>query len=327
MAEVYDAGVARGGFARKLAILWSLYFVQGLPFGFQATALPVYLRAAGVSLAGVGFATALALPWSLKIFGAPFVDRFGSARFGPRRSWIVPLQLGLLACCAVAALVPPERGLAPHPLARPRHEPVRRHHGRRRRRARRRPARAARAGAGQHRAGRGLQGRDAHRRRPPGVGERQHRLGRPLRRHGGARRPLLRRSPCSGTSAGCRAPPVSRRSCTRGSPTCWPCYGAAFRPAAGCGCCSSSAPTSWARPWPTSCSSPSSYDAGFAAEQIGLWVGTWGMLLLDRRLGRRRPARQPRAAAARGRHRREPARRRRRRGVVAVAGRRRRRRA
>ena len=102
--------------ARKLGVLWSLYFVQGLPFGFQATALPVYLRAAGVSLAGVGLATALALPWSLKVFFAPLVDRYGSARFGARRSWIAPLQLGLLACCAAAALVPPgstERGLAP----------------------------------------------------------------------------------------------------------------------------------------------------------------------------------------------------------------------
>src|SRR5687767_6318696 len=101
---------------RKLGVLWTLYFVQGLPFGFQATALPVYLRAAGVSLAVVGMATALALPWALKIFFAPLVDRYGSARFGARRSWILPLQLGLLACCAAAALVPPvplERSLAP----------------------------------------------------------------------------------------------------------------------------------------------------------------------------------------------------------------------
>lgn len=99
--------------ARKLGILWTLYFVQGLPFGFQATALPVYLRDAGVSLAGVGLATALSLPWSLKILFAPLVDRYGGHRLGRRRAWILPLQLGLLGCCAVAALVPPERGLVP----------------------------------------------------------------------------------------------------------------------------------------------------------------------------------------------------------------------
>ncbi len=97
---------------RKLGILWALYFVQGLPFGFQATALPVYLRDAGVSLTGIGLATALSVPWMLKVFWAPLVDRYSSPRLGRRRSWILPLQLCLAAACALAALVPPSRGLA-----------------------------------------------------------------------------------------------------------------------------------------------------------------------------------------------------------------------
>ena len=59
----YDPPVAqRPRILGKLGILWTLYFVQGLPFGFQATALPVYLRDAGMSLTGIGLATALALP-------------------------------------------------------------------------------------------------------------------------------------------------------------------------------------------------------------------------------------------------------------------------
>lgn len=97
----------------KLGILWLLYFVQGLPFGFQATALPVYLRTAGMSLEGVGLATALALPWSLKLFWAPLVDRYGHVEIGRRKSWIVPLQALLALVCLAAALVPPDRGLAP----------------------------------------------------------------------------------------------------------------------------------------------------------------------------------------------------------------------
>jgi len=105
--------VPRSGRLGKLGILWTLYFVQGLPFGFQATALPVYLRSAGVSLQAVGLATALSLPWSLKIFWAPLVDRYGGGRFGRRKSWILPLQLLLAATCAVAALVPPHEGVAP----------------------------------------------------------------------------------------------------------------------------------------------------------------------------------------------------------------------
>ena len=105
--------MARSGRLNKFGILWTLYFVQGLPFGFQATALPVYLRTAGMSLEGVGLATALSLPWSLKILWAPLVDRYGGGRFGRRKSWILPLQLLLAVTCVVAALVPPHEGLTP----------------------------------------------------------------------------------------------------------------------------------------------------------------------------------------------------------------------
>jgi PAT family beta-lactamase induction signal transducer AmpG len=85
-----------------LPLLSLLYFVQGLPFGFQATALPVYLRAEHVSLEAIGLTTALALPWSLKALWAPFVDRHFSAKWGRRKSWILPMQL-LLALAAAGA--------------------------------------------------------------------------------------------------------------------------------------------------------------------------------------------------------------------------------
>src|SRR6478736_5997567 len=93
---------------RKLALLALLYFVQGLPFGFQATALPVLLRQEGVSLPAIGLLSLLSLPWSFKVFAAPLVDRFGIAAFGRRKTWIVPLQGGLaLSCFAAAAVVLP----------------------------------------------------------------------------------------------------------------------------------------------------------------------------------------------------------------------------
>ncbi len=97
--------------ARKLGVLWTLYFVQGLPFGFQATALPIYLRASGASLTAIGFTSALALPWMFKVFWSPLVDRFGSSEFGRRRSWILPLQILLALCCFAGALVTSESNL------------------------------------------------------------------------------------------------------------------------------------------------------------------------------------------------------------------------
>jgi MFS family permease len=91
-------------------LLGTLYFSQGLPFGFFTQSLPVLLREAGVSLAGIGLVNLLALPWALKFLWAPLVDRTAP---GPRgkRGWILPLQLltamALLACAAME----PEGGM------------------------------------------------------------------------------------------------------------------------------------------------------------------------------------------------------------------------
>ncbi len=74
-------------------ILFSLYWAQGLPVGFMTHALPVILRAQGVSLAHIGGFGLLMLPWSIKIFWAPLVDKFGHQKLGHYRSWIIPTQL------------------------------------------------------------------------------------------------------------------------------------------------------------------------------------------------------------------------------------------
>jgi MFS family permease len=95
----------------KLALLSALYFVQGMPYGFQATALPIYLRTHGVSVGAIGFVGLLSLPWMLKALWAPLVDRYGSGRLGRRRSWILPLQASLAAICALAAFVPVQGAL------------------------------------------------------------------------------------------------------------------------------------------------------------------------------------------------------------------------
>ena len=74
-------------------LLFSLYWAQGLPVGFMTHALPVILRAQGVSLAHIGGFGLLMLPWSVKVFWAPLVDRYGVKTQGHYRSWIIPLQL------------------------------------------------------------------------------------------------------------------------------------------------------------------------------------------------------------------------------------------
>ena len=87
----------------RIVLLFSLYLSQGLPFGYQATALPVYLREHGLSLTLIGFSTVLAAPWFLKVFWAPVLDTYWNSKIGRRRSWIIPLQTLLFVSITAAS--------------------------------------------------------------------------------------------------------------------------------------------------------------------------------------------------------------------------------
>ncbi|MGH9750328.1 MAG: MFS transporter [Candidatus Polarisedimenticolia bacterium] len=77
----------------KLFWVSVLYFAEGLPFGIVYDVLPVYFRQHGVSLKEIGFMFFLTLPWTVKVFWSPLVDRFGE-----RRTWVT-------LCCAAMASV------------------------------------------------------------------------------------------------------------------------------------------------------------------------------------------------------------------------------
>ena len=88
--------------ARIYLSLGALYVVQGLPFGFQATALPVMMRERGASLTTIGLLSLLSLPWALKPLWAPWLERGDGD--GVRRRWILRAQLGLMMSCLLGAV-------------------------------------------------------------------------------------------------------------------------------------------------------------------------------------------------------------------------------
>lgn len=93
--------------AWKLGLLGLLYFIQGVPFGFQSKGLKLLLADdASVPMTAVTLLGLLSLPWTIKPVWAPLVDRYGSHTFGRRKSWIVPL-MALLALALVAAAFTP----------------------------------------------------------------------------------------------------------------------------------------------------------------------------------------------------------------------------
>ncbi|MDG2308781.1 MAG: MFS transporter [Candidatus Binatia bacterium] len=87
---------------RKLWWVSVLYFAEGFPFGIAIDNLPVYFRVHGVSLADIGLMSLLGAPWTLKVFWAPLVDRYGE-----RRHWIAASLASMAALLAVLPLLDP----------------------------------------------------------------------------------------------------------------------------------------------------------------------------------------------------------------------------
>lgn len=93
--------------ATKLKWIAILYFAEGLPFGIAYDVWPVYFRTHGVSLTAIGLMSLLSLPWSLKLFWAPAVDRWGQ-----RQHWVVfPLCLLGLSTAILPAFHPGQPGV------------------------------------------------------------------------------------------------------------------------------------------------------------------------------------------------------------------------
>lgn len=92
----------------RLACFFLLYITEGVPIGFAATAMAAQMRRMGLGPAEIGaFVGALYLPWAFKWAAGPVVDVFRSQRFGPRRAWILTMQVLMVLTLAVAASLDP----------------------------------------------------------------------------------------------------------------------------------------------------------------------------------------------------------------------------
>ena len=93
-------------------LLTALYVTQYLGIGFLFIGLTAILRDQGVSLEQLGAVQALGLVWALKFAWSPLVDRFGSARLGHYRGWLLLWQpLMVITLLAMAFIEPSERTL------------------------------------------------------------------------------------------------------------------------------------------------------------------------------------------------------------------------
>jgi PAT family beta-lactamase induction signal transducer AmpG len=91
---------------KMLAILL-LAGASGFPNQLTESALQAWLKDVGTTNTTIGLVSYVALPYLLKPFWAPLVDRFPLPLLGRRRGWILAMQLAIAAGLALLALQSP----------------------------------------------------------------------------------------------------------------------------------------------------------------------------------------------------------------------------
>lgn len=77
---------------------FTTYFCEGLPYAIIRSVSTVFFRDNGVSLEGIGLTSLFGLPWALKFFWAPHLDRYST-----KRRWLLGMQILLAGLMLVAA--------------------------------------------------------------------------------------------------------------------------------------------------------------------------------------------------------------------------------
>lgn len=89
----------------KFFVLFFLYAPTSVPVTFFMIVFPVMLRKSGVPLDRIGMLGLFAIPFVLKFLWAPYVDRYGSQKFGHYKIWIVITMILCMLLGVVIALI------------------------------------------------------------------------------------------------------------------------------------------------------------------------------------------------------------------------------
>ena len=96
---------------RRLLVLLLLGFASGLPLFLTGSTLKAWMTDEGLSLGTIGLFSFVTLPYSLKVFWAPFLDRFALPGLGRRRGWMLAMQGGMALALVLLATTQPRLDL------------------------------------------------------------------------------------------------------------------------------------------------------------------------------------------------------------------------
>ncbi len=97
--------------SRRIAVITFLGFSSGLPLALTGGTLQAWMTVAGVDLRTIGIFALVGLPYALKFFWSPLMDRFVPPWLGRRRGWIIITQLSLIIGISVMAFSSPQQAL------------------------------------------------------------------------------------------------------------------------------------------------------------------------------------------------------------------------
>ena len=84
-------------YSARVFTLCALYVAQGIPWGFITVTFVTYLAAEGFAAEDLAMLLTLGtLPWSVKFFWGPVIDRYQYRPMGRRRPWILIAQTGMI---------------------------------------------------------------------------------------------------------------------------------------------------------------------------------------------------------------------------------------
>jgi len=96
--------------SRRMAVMLLLGFSSGLPLPLTSGTLQAWLTVSGIDLKTIGIFSLIGLPYTIKFFWSPFMDRFVPPWLGRRRGWVFLTQVALLIGIVFMAFASPERG-------------------------------------------------------------------------------------------------------------------------------------------------------------------------------------------------------------------------
>jgi MFS transporter, PAT family, beta-lactamase induction signal transducer AmpG len=97
--------------SRRIAVITFLGFSSGLPFALTGGTLQAWMAVSGINLHTIGIFTLVGLPYTLKFFWSPLMDRFVPPWLGRRRGWIIITQISLVAGITAMAFSSPQNAL------------------------------------------------------------------------------------------------------------------------------------------------------------------------------------------------------------------------